>query len=86
MQNAPINAAMALTRHGWRRIVLIAASLVLAIALIASLGTPSTQVSATADTEDGTELVAGRWKQPTSDTSDGGWVGDSMFARGPSWT
>lgn len=82
MQNQT-NTAMAWARLGWRRIALIAASMVLALALIASLGTPSGTVSAEAGTEDGTELVALRW---IPGGGDGGWVGESMVARGPSWT
>ena len=76
------NAAMAWARFGWRRIVLIAAAFALALALAASLGTPGA-VSADADVEDGTELVASRWKTIVDDD---GWLGESMFARGPSWT
>ena len=82
MQNQT-SAAMAWARLGWRRIALIAASMVLALALIASLGSPTGQVSADADTEDGTELVAARSKRPSHTSDD---LVQYMISRGPSWT
>jgi len=86
MQNEPTSAALAWARMGRRRIALIAASLVLALALIASLGSPSSSASVDTGAGDGTELVAGKWTS-TKDDSIGPWVGETMnYRAGPSWT
>ena len=83
------NGAAAILRLSARRIAIIFASLVAAIALVASLATAPGQSEAAPADSDTTEQIAGpSWSGPSAyfGGGDGGGFGDGMSARGPSWS
>lgn len=87
MQTGPTSAALGWARTGWRRVALVAASLVLAVALIASLGSSTSSTAVDTGAGDGTEqVVAAEWTRGGDDGTDRLFPVQQGFRFGPSWT